>query len=54
MVSDKRKTAEIVLEKIVGNFLKNHLETGDKLPSERELARLLVSAETQFEKHYKF
>lgn len=40
VVSDKRKTAEIVLEKIVGNFLKNHLETGDKLPSERELARL--------------
>lgn len=40
MISDKRKIAEIVLEKIEKKFLNNQLKIGDKLPSERELANL--------------
>lgn len=40
MVPSKRKTAEIVMEKIIEEFLNNQLQTGDKLPSERELATL--------------
>lgn len=40
MISDKRKIAEIVLEKIEKKFLQSQLKTGDKLPSERELANL--------------
>lgn len=40
MISEKRKTAEIVLEKIEHEFLSNQLKVGDKLPSERELASL--------------
>lgn len=40
MISDKRKIAEIVLEKIEKKFLHSQLKIGDKLPSERELANL--------------
>ena len=40
MISDKRKIAEIVLEKIEEKFLHSQLEIGEKLPSERELAAL--------------
>lgn len=38
LMADKRRTAEIVLEKIVEHFLKKQLKAGEKLPSERELA----------------